>query len=426
MKKILVILFVIIPGIKAIYADTWACPPEKDYFSENKLFVAHVIPAKKETKPKLEVFEIKDSEKTPLWQCILGNEGTPMDVFISDEGKYVATVNECSRRVHGALGDYVVAFYNKEGLVKNYSLEQILHYPDNIDEREFRKLTRRSVSGRSWASMPMFLDQYNAKLYFCVWLLYGQRWLAWEVSSGEEVKISDKMVKRWNEKGRLWARKQGIKSKSWASAVQFLGKFKKNKDREIIESLLTNKDFYTWYEQTGRKFLRYYCWSPKRALAERILAEWDGKPMKNPGRSNQEYYYLGVVEGTVKLLQPPKAGDRWLSIYLIPSSTAEEKWYRKVPVHRLTTYFWKYSFHNCQWPGSTIPFRIQGVTPSKYWLKAVWDKAKPYNFEDNYITGPPQEGDYQSVESPIITVKAGEKIENIIIDCTHKVTNGAD
>jgi len=350
----------------------------------------------------------------------LGNEGTPMDVFISDDGKYVATVNECSRRVHGGLGDYVVAFYNKEGLVKNYSLEQILHYPDDIDQREFRKLTRRSVSGRSWASMPMFLDQYNGKLYFCLWLLYGQRWLAWEISNGEEVKIGDKMVERWNEKGRLWARQQGIKSKSWASAVQFLGKFKNKEDREIIESLLTDGSFYTrpvnkWREE----FIRYNASSPKRALAESILAEWKAKPV-------DKYHYLGTVEGTVKLLQPPQAGDRWLCIYFIPSTTAKEKWYSKVPVHRLTTYFWKYSFHNCQWPGSTIPFRIQGVTPGKYWVKAIWDKAKPYNFEDNYITGPPQEGDYQSVESPLITVKAGEKIENIIIDCTHKVTRGTN
>jgi len=426
MKKILLLLFLAVPGIKAVYADTWACPPEGDYFSENKMCIAHVIPAKKETKPKLEVFEIKDSEKMPLWQCILGNEGTPMDVFISDDGKYVATVNECSRRVHGGLGDYVVAFYNKEGLVKNYSLEQILHYPDDIDQQEFRKLTRRSVSGRSWASMPMFLDQYNGKLYFCLWLLYGQRWLAWEISNGEEVKISDKMVERWNEKGRLWARKQGIKSKSWASAVQFLGKLKNKEDREIIESLLTNKDFYTWYEQTGRKFLRYYCWSPKRALAERILAEWDGKPMKNLGRSNQEYYYLGTVEGTLKLHLPPNAGDHRLCIYLVPGEVIKENWYDKIPVHRITAYFSKYSFHNHQWPTSNIPFRIQGITPGRYRAKAVWDKAKPHNFGDNYITGPPQKGDYQSVESPLITVKAGEKIENIIIDCTHKVTNGTD
>jgi hypothetical protein len=154
-------------------------------------------------------------------------------------------------------------------------------------------------------------------------------------------------------------------------------------------------------------------------LAERILAEWNGK-------STKKYHYLGVVEGTVKLPTPPKAGYRWLCIYLIPSTTAKEKWYSKLPVHRLTAYFGKYSFHNRQWPGSNIPFSIQGVTPGQYWVKAVWDKAEPYSFDDKNIKGPPQQGDYESLESPTITVRAGKTVEKIIIDCTNKVTNGTD
>jgi len=414
-------------GPKAVYADTWACPPEKDYLSENRLFVAHVTPANKEAKPKLEVLKIEDSQRTPLWHCTLGNEGGPMDVFISDDGKYTATVNECSRRVHGGLGEYVVAFYNKDGLIKNYSLEQILHYPEDIDAQEFMKLVSRSVSGRGWAYRPMFLDEYNDKLYFCVWLLYGQRWLAWQVSTGEEVTINDQMVVRWNEKGRLWARRDGIESKYWGPAAAFLGKFRINEDRKIIESLLADNNFYTRPVNKWRgAFIRYDASSPKRARAESILAQWDSKPVRKPGGSGQAYYYLGILEGIVKLTQAPKAGDHRLCIYLIPSTTDKEKWYSKVPVHRITDYFWEYSFHNHEWPGTDIPFHIQGVTPGKYWAKAVWDKAKPYNFGDNYIKGPPQPGDYQSVDSPIMTVRAGETIQNVTIDCTGKVTNGAD
>ena len=426
MRRVVAIFtaFLTVAGAKTVHADTWACPPEKDYFSENRLFVAHVTPADKDTKPKLEVFKIEDSQRMPLWNCTLGNEGGPMDVFISDDGKYVATVDECSTRVHGGLGDYVVAFYNKDRLIKNYSLEQILHYPDQIDIREFMKLARRSVSGRSWAYRPIFLDQYNDKLYFCVWLFYGQRWLAWQVSTGEKITINDQMVALWNKKGRLWARSDGIQSKHWRSAAAFLGKVRKNEDRKMIESLLADSHFYTRPVNKWRgEFIRYDASSPKRARAESILAQWDGKPVKEPGRYDQPYYYLGTVEGTVKLPRAPKPGDRYLFIYLIPSTTRKEKWYSKVPVHRITDYFWKYSFHNCEWPGVDIPFRIQGVTPGEYWAKAVWDKATPYSFGDNYIKGPPQPGDYESVESSTITVKAGDTIENVTIDCTHKVTD---
>jgi hypothetical protein len=420
MRKIILILLVVIPAIKPVYADTWACPPEGDYFSENKFFVAHVIPATKETKPRLEVFEIKDSEKIPLWHCILGNEGTPMDVFISDDGKYVATVNECSRRVHGGLGDYVVAFYNKKGLVKNYSLEQILHYPDEIDKKEFRKLTRRSVSGRSWAYRPMFFDENNGKKHFCVWLLYGKRWLAWQATDGKEIKITEKMIQRWNEKARLWAREVGINTRYYHSAADFLGTLKNPEDRKVIESLLADTSFYTRSIKKWKgEFIRYNASSPKRALAESILAQWDGKPEDN-------YYYLGTVEATLKLHVPPKAGDRWLCIYLVPGEVIQDNWYADVPVHRVTDYFWKYSFHNHKWPTSNISFRIQGVTPGKYRAKAVWDKAQPYNFGDNYIKGPPQKGDYQSLDSTVITIEAGKTVKGITIDCTHEVTNAAD
>jgi hypothetical protein len=157
-------------------------------------------------------------------------------------------------------------------------------------------------------------------------------------------------------------------------------------------------------------------------LAERILANWDDKPAKTRDRSRQTYYYLGVAEGTITLPRPPQPSDRWLCIYLIPEATPKETSYSKVPVHRLTAYFGEYSFHNSTWPGENIPFRIRGVTPGRYWVKAVWDKAKPYNFEDNYITGPPKPGDCESRELPVITVQAGETIADITIDCTAEVT----
>jgi hypothetical protein len=423
MKRLLVLLFVVAMSDKVACADTWARAVEQLYISDNKQYVAQVTPVKDDSPATLKVFLVQDSEGWILWHCTLGNEGAPQDVFVTDDGKYVVTVNENSSRVHGGMGDYVLALYNKQGLIKNYSLEQILHYPDHIDQREFRRLARRSVSGRLWVSRPMFIDSYGDGLYFCLWLIFGKRWLAWDVSSGEEVKINDDMVERWNEKGRLWALNHGIGSKYYQSALQFLGRFKRQEDRKFIKSFLADTDFHTWYEEKNRKFIRYYCWSSKRAMAESVLAAWDGKPAQKPSRNGQKYYYLGVVDGTIKLPRPPEGGDRYLCIYLIPLATSLSQWCDKVPAHRLTTYFGEFSFHDCQWPGSAIPFLIQGVTPGEYWVKAVWDTAKPYNFGDNYIKGPPQEGDYESIEPLVITVRAGEKVENIIVDCTHVVSN---
>ena len=268
MKRVLVLLFIVATSNKITHADTWARAVEQLYFSENQQHVAQVTPAKDGSPATCTVFLVRDREGWILWHCTLGNEGAPQDVFVADDGKYVVTVNENSNRVHGGMGDYVLAFYNRRGLVRNYTLEQILHYPERIDEREFRRLASRSVSGRQWVSRPMFLDSYGDGLYFCVWLFYGERWLAWEVSSGEEVEISDDMIERWNEKGRLWARHRGVESHYYYSALRFLGRFKKHEDRQIIESFLTNTDFYTQPEERNKKFTGYYCWSPKRSLAE--------------------------------------------------------------------------------------------------------------------------------------------------------------
>jgi hypothetical protein len=382
-----------------VHGDTWALPVEKDYFSDNKAFVAHVTPAKGETKARLDVFEINDSNRVSIWKCTLGNEGAPMYVFVSNDGAYVVTVNEVSGRVKGGMGDYVLAFYNKGKLIKHYSLEQILHYPEKIDKTEFRKIAHRTSSGWHWAGRPMFFDKPDGKLHFCIWQVYGHRWLVWEVSSGREVKVDDKMVGRLNEKGCTWAREEVAKSRSryWQFALKFLGRCKKAEDREIIESFLCSSGFHT-------NSRNYSSSSFKRNMAERILAKWDG-------RSSEVYSYLGIVEGTVELPRAPKVSDGWLCVYLIPEEIDKKNWHVNVPIQRYCLSFGKYSFGKDQWAGKVIPFKIKTVTPGKYWIKAVWDVAEPYSFQDDYIKGPPQNGDYHNVLSPEISVEAGETID---------------
>jgi hypothetical protein len=416
-----------------LFADSWVPPTEKDYYSPNKECVAHVTPAKDSSKAALEVSRIKGAEKTPLWQCSLGNEGAPQYVFLTSDGRYVATVNENSSRVHGGMGDYVIAFYTKTGLVKNYSLEQIFHYagpPNMLGISDLTHLVSRSVSGRSWATMPMFFDTQDDKLFFCVWLYYGKYWLAWDPTTGHEAKTTDDLKERWNNIGRKWAINEGITSHSYGIAVEFLTHLKNPQDRKLIEALLTAEDkFYTqpihdWSSQ-DKRFVRFDSTSAKRSAAERALALWDSKPLTEKDGS-QKYNYLATISGTVSLPQPPQPDQSRLCLYLIPGEKIPDDWCDRVPIHRLTAYFWEYSFQGCQWPGAEIPFRIQGVTPGTYTLKAVWDKAKPYTFGDDYIKGPPQPGDCESKNAPTITVKAGQKTEDLIIDCTTEVTNPTD
>lgn len=434
MKRKLAIftLFLIFIGFNTIFADDWGWPTEKDYFSENGNFVAHVTPPKylKKDKPLLEVFEITDTQRVLLFQCKMGYIRAPLEVYVSDDGRYVVTVNE-----HGSVGygDHVIAFYGKKGRIKNYSMEEILHFSKDISRAELHQLIPHSTSSRWWDENSIkFFDTYAGKLYFCVWLHLFDRWAAWNPANGEEVKVDDKMVKWWNNKGWLWSLEE-LKRKFHSDApYEFLGNLKNPDDRRFIEALLSDEKF----SQTGRHsrtvwppsagsppiyhLVRYYSASAKRTLAEHILANWDGRPTKRRRSSTGHYYYLGKVEGTVKLPKVVKVEQGTLWVYLVPCTVAKDEWHKKPPIHRLTApfkHFTNFDLKHTQ----EFPFGIAGVTPGKYWLKAVLDKTKPLSKHPDRICLP-QQGDYQSVESLIITVKAGEMLENVTIDCTQKVT----
>lgn len=430
MKRILVVLFVIVPGINAVYADEWGAAREKDYFSENRRFVGHITPAKEKEEPLLEVFEIKDTQRLPLWQCKMGNEVAPVEVYVSNDGRYALTLDEWHKV---GYGDHVVAFYCKKGWVKNYSMEEVLHLPKDISVVELRRLIPHSVSSRWWHRNSIkFFDTYAGELYFCIWLDLFERWVAWNPANGEEVEVNGNMVKMWNHKGRLWALRQIEKSANSLIPYEFLGKQKNPDDRCLFEALLSDDEFYltrgglsrifrTSRGTAGPKF-QLISSSPRRSLAERVLAIWDGKPMKDPNSSEQLYYYLGKVELAVKLPQTDKAKEGNLLIYLIPSTIERDNWRSTLPIHRFAA-----NLAENRKVHEDCLYGIEGVTPGKYLIKVVWDKAKPY--WNRYERPPkiclPQQGDYESTESPIITVKAGEIVGDIAIDCTREVAKEA-
>ena len=325
-------LLVIIAALAApAYADSWARPTEKDYFSPGRKFVAHVTPAKGDVKARLEMFRLDASNRIGIWQCALGNEGAPQYVFITEDGRYVATMNENNDRVHGGMGDYVVAFYNKSGLIKNYSLEEILHYtgpPNRLGiSEELRHLVSRSKSGRSWAGMPMFFDRQAGRLYFCAWLYYGKHFLAWDPTTGAEVKVTEGLKERWNEKGRQWALTEGIKSRSYGLAVDFLLMLRRPEDRKAIESLLRSEaKFYSHAAHDSRtkerRFIRLEAICPKRASVVQALAKWDEQTSASKNGSGKNPYF-GAVSGTIRLPEAPGPDKSHLCLYLIPGKLVQ-------------------------------------------------------------------------------------------------------
>jgi hypothetical protein len=436
MKKYLTILAAFLSVTATVSADFWYFSSERGRAacSENAKFVVYLTPGKQEEQPLIEVFQIKDSQELRVWQCRMGNRSNPLEVNITNDGKYVATVNNAGR---AGYGDYVLAFYDTNGLIKNYSLEQILASL-HVDYAEFDKSVPKSISSRWWDRYSVkFFSSHNAATYFCIWLDLVDRWVAWDPSNGRRVEVAEAMIKRLNNRTRLWAVKT-IEEGSFAlgrgpcgeeTPYVFLSKLRKPEDRNIIERLLSDGRFNVEIQSSKQESLHYVQGSGMRSLGEKLLAKWDGRATEAPG-PNQEheqiYYYLGVVDGTIRLPHVPEAGDGTLWVYLVPAGIGTDQWHRKPPVHRLAASLDEFLISE---DGPNVSrdflFGVEGVTPGKYWLKAVWDKATPYCETYDAICLPDR-GDFQGVAPTVVTVKAGQTVENILIDCMLEVTSATD
>jgi hypothetical protein len=352
----------------------------------------------------------------------------PIDVFVSDDGWHVVTVNE-----HGAVGygAYVVAFYNQKGVIRHYTLEEVLHVPQGVSTSQLNHLVPCSTTSRWWDMNSInFFDVQTHRLYFCIWVHLLDRWVAWDAATGREAVLDDAMLLRLNDKGRQWSLRQIREEKAGNAPWLFLITRKNPEDRLLIEALLTDTAF------EGRPSVRnvsppspdgraashldqYQALSAKRAWGESLLATWDHRDTSR----KPPPYYLGKVEGIITLPKAPDPNHATLWIYLMPAAVGEDRRSESAPAQRLVAPFadLRFSGLDLQYAES-FPFAILTVTPGQYRIKAVLDKTEPLSGarDPMYV---PQPGDYEDADPPLMTVVAGEA-ENVLIDCTHKVADG--
>jgi hypothetical protein len=398
--------------------------PKPDYFSGNRRFMVRATYAERAVKPSIQVYENKDGNQVPLWDCVPGNERTPEDAFVSDDGEYVVTKDDYWL---GATGDYVLAFYHKDGLIRHYSAEQVLGYPEKITQREFYCLTF-GVGEREW-TRTAFVRDIDGRYLFFAWLDNGHRWMAWDAATGDEVKVTLSLVSNFDKLARQWASQVLLEhgprfAFEWYQAVEVLGRFREPEDRKLIEGLLRAEDYVTSYLQNTPRFKGCCAYSGTRDIAEMALREWDDvPPVGSTAGTLDEDRFLGVVRGTIALPVPPTAAqESWLCLYLVAESSKRDDWYSRVPVHRLTVEFSAFNLRPTgTWPDKSIPFMVSGVTPGRYYLKVIWDCSSPNTFRYGSISGPPSPGDYENHLAPLIDVAAGGVIRDIAVDCTQKV-----
>jgi hypothetical protein len=425
----------------SVRADSWIAPHEFDVFSENGKFRAHVIPGKLSTKPVLIVFSGNSTNEN--WRTKLSNSTSPTEVLLSNDGESVVTFDNW---YGSGYGDDVVAVYNRYSQLAKYSLEQIAPPPPPPKSKKgeielpplhgyYGTKFTHSTSSRHWRqnSIEFFYRETN-QLLFCLWLDWENRWVAWQMTDGQLTNVSTEGSKKFNAHGRerILAR---ARTNLTSADLNFLGRLRYQDDRPLIESWLQDAEFsggsiqsYSSSNGKNEHTFTITASSYKRETADGVLRRWDGK-VSSPEGSRENPYYLGNLNGTVIFPTAPAKNEGTIRLYLIPEATSLNQWAATAPAQYMIAdlkYSYPHVFEKDRMSDGTLSnavnFIIYGVTPGRYRLKAIWDKAAPFA-KENEIVCQPSSGDYESTKSPLVSIYRARTTDRIKIDCNKLVTN---
>ena len=224
------------------------------------------------------------------------------------------------------MGDDVVAFYGKKGQIKKYSLEKI--FPKLKDRSYAEKKFMHSTSSRWWnEDSIMSFNEIDPNLYFCIWVGWAGKWLAWDVRSGKQYDPSPEQKQSWNMKTRNSAIRQFKAGKISTADCKFLSKLKYSQDHKIFEQLLNDPGF-----GSGSRGGAYWSGSWKRLNADKILTKWDHfKKDDKKSQWEDRYYFLGILKMVIAFPQAPQKNEGVIRVYLIPEQITAEHWSDIVP-----------------------------------------------------------------------------------------------
>jgi len=396
---------------------------------------------------KIQVFAVNASQKKLVWSTTAppGNAG---GALVSNDGSYVATVD----RSLWPEWDAVEIFCRDKGRTAGYSRDVIISLAEQVHGIVItKKLERyigvridpspysdeRSYVSRMRSSHAVF-HRSRGRTHFCLGIWDGNEfhWLAWDAETGERIGVDQVFAGEILEDAHRQCRGQIIRSQKFN--LDFLVKLRRPEDRPLIEGLLDADDFHTMVKSGSYKEPAFGWLFEKLGIhlegtieldyvrasssirwdADRALGRWDGKgPCRSSPRNTVCHHYLGNVLVDIALpAKPKRRGGLW--VYLVPDSVSRKQWLRQPPAHCLHVEF-KSTDPRLK-PGQTISCLFITATPGRYWVKAVWDKAKPY-YNGDVKFYKPQKGDYESVVSPVIEVKAGQVADVGVIECKQKV-----
>jgi hypothetical protein len=168
-----------------------------------------------------------------------------------------------------------------------------------------------------------------------------------------------------------------------------------------------------------------------RITADRALAVHDGiaedfQYLRRIRRDDQpKYYLLGAIKLEIRLPErPADKGQVYVSIF--PETVEAEHWRNAPAEHRLGK---SLASSSANTEDGVLELKIGPVRIGKYWVKAIWDKAGPHEYNLFSYEGMREwrnlkgtapaagKGDFETLGADVFEVKAGETAV-AVLDCS--------
>ena len=179
--------------------------------------------------------------------------------------------------------------------------------------------------------------------------------------------------------------------------------------------------------------VRFLVAYPERFVGDFLLSRWNGDTNRELIAQEMSLLipqvklrYLGTIRIDVTFpIDVPITNSGLLWIYLTPPNVAPAEWAESDDLLTFSGFlnFPRIGVYHTPQPatlGREGQVTICGLTPGDYRAKIIWDRTGPTSgLWRNIHTG--VGGDYESIHTPTITVKAGELIENIHLAVTNRI-----
>jgi hypothetical protein len=429
-------------------------------YSSNKRFFAELSQFDLAT-IQVAVFDTASKEPTLVWSKRITTTnplgGMPLylrTVLLNNDGNAVVY------HEHAPWGD------RKDLLILHKDLEQeywnAIKISEQVESEKHGHIVVPKQEAFGGACMELLLEDEKSSR-FALWIPSADRWFVLNLKTGEPEKASDDLVVELNGRARAKALESiqsaapstfrnlidplarrasaiipGIKTNSNVRyfrpeekiAYRFLAARKIPADREYLDGLFSRpvEKSYTAVH-FGFNEVRMFFQSNERDLADLLLAQWNGAtnvfidPEPYPADPYEQHFYLGRIYGKARLPIPaaPKSGNVW--VLLIPNNVPVGEWPKSTAIlaARLNLNDGPMAPHLQQNQRfEQVEFIFGTLSPGEYRLKAIWDHRSPIALasEDQPALST---GDYQSAESAPFKIKAGELLEDIVLECTNRV-----